>query len=90
MEVDVSSKCAERVFGGLPRKKFEISGSEKCILVDPGDGFAMDNGESKKPQRSDRGVWTPLDPPLYSPLQNRLAEFNVMGIGTVLHVFLVG
>ena len=28
-------------------KKFEISGSEKGILVDPGDGFAMGNGESK-------------------------------------------
>ena len=30
------------VFGGLPQKNLEISGSEKCILVDPGDGFAMD------------------------------------------------
>ena len=48
MEVDVSSKGTEGVFGG--RKKIEISGSEKCILVDPGDGFAMDNGESKKTQ----------------------------------------
>ena len=55
MEVDVSSKGADGVFGGLPQKKIEISGSEKCILVDPGDGFAMDNGESKKPLRSDRG-----------------------------------
>ena len=26
-------------------EKIEISGSEKCILVDLGDGFAMDNGE---------------------------------------------
>ena len=37
-----------RVFGGegaFTRKKIEISSSEKCILVDPGDGFAMDNGE---------------------------------------------
>ena len=33
---------------GLPQKMLEISGSEKYILVDPGDGFAMDNGESKK------------------------------------------
>ena len=30
------------VWWGFPRKKIEISGSEKCILVDPGDGFAMD------------------------------------------------
>ena len=30
----------------LPYKNAEISGSEKCILVDPGDGFAMENGES--------------------------------------------
>ena len=56
------------VFRGLPLKNFEISGSEKCILVDPGDGFAMDNGESKKNLRSDRGIRTPptlpLDPPL--------------------------
>ena len=34
--------------GGLPQEKIEILGSEKCILVDPGDGFAMDNDESKK------------------------------------------
>ena len=50
------------------KKSFEISGSEKCILVDPGDGFAMDNGDSKKHLRSDRGVriptTLPLDPPL--------------------------
>ena len=40
---------------------FEISGSEKYILVDPGDGFAMDNGASKKKiLRSDREDWTPL------------------------------
>ena len=48
---------------------FEISGSKKYILVDPGDGFVMDNGESKKMLRSDRKVWTPqtllLDPPLF-------------------------
>ena len=53
---------------GLPHKNFEISGSEKCISVVPGDVFAMDNGESKKTLRSDRGVPTPqtlaLDPPL--------------------------
>ena len=52
--------------GCLPQKKIEISSSEKCILVDPGDGFAMDNGESKNPFRSDRGICPlpPLDPPL--------------------------
>ena len=36
------------MLGDLPQKKIEILGSEKCILVDAGDGFAMDNGESKK------------------------------------------
>ena len=51
------------MFGGLPQKKIEISGSEKCILVDPGDGFAMDNGESKNPLRSDRGSGPPDHPP---------------------------
>ena len=30
---------------GPPTEKIEISGFEKCILVDPRDGFAMDNGE---------------------------------------------
>ena len=35
------------MFGGL-----KISGSEKSILVDPGDGFAMDNGESSYPKVS--------------------------------------
>ena len=39
------------VFWGAPPEKF--GGSEKCILVDPGDRFTMDNGESKKPLRSD-------------------------------------
>ena len=34
------------VWGAFPRKWIEISGSEKFILVDPGDGFAMDNGET--------------------------------------------
>ena len=36
--------------GPSPENFFEISSSEKCILMDPGDGFAMDNGarESKK------------------------------------------
>ena len=39
---------------GLPQKFFfETLGSEKCILVDFGDGFAMDNRESKKSLRSD-------------------------------------
>ena len=72
MELDGSTelllKGVEGVFGGLPQKMFEISGSEKCILVDPGDGYAMDNGESKKLLRSDRGIrkppTLPLDPPL--------------------------
>ena len=32
--------------GAPPEEKIEISGSEKCILVDPRDGFVMDNGES--------------------------------------------
>ena len=56
------------MFSGLPQKKIEISGSEKCILVDPGDGFAMDNGESKKPSGLIGGFGThptlPLDLPL--------------------------
>ena len=56
------------MFGGLPQKMFEISGSENCILVEPGDGFAMDNVESKKLLRSDRGVRTPLTLPLDPPL----------------------
>ena len=50
------------MFGGLHQKKIEILGSEKCILVDPGDGFAMDNGESKKPSGL-RGGYGPPDPP---------------------------
>ena len=48
--------------GRSPRKKLEISGSVKCISVDPGDGFAMDNGESKKFLRSDRGSPPPPYP----------------------------
>ena len=56
------------VFGGLPQKKIEISGSEKCILVDPGDGFAMDNGESKKPSGLIGGSGPPLTLPLDPPL----------------------
>ena len=35
------------VFGGLPQKQIEISG---CILLDPGDGFAMDDAKRKNPQ----------------------------------------
>ena len=66
MEVDGSTelllKGAEGVFRGLPQKKFEISGFEKCILVDPGDVFAMDNGESKKPSDLIGGC-SPPDPP---------------------------
>ena len=45
MDVDGSSKG-----GGVwwpPTEKSEILGSEKCILVDSGDGFAMDNRERK-------------------------------------------
>ena len=52
------------VFGGLPQKNLEISGSEKCILVDRGDGFAMDNGERKNHLRSPDPPTLPLDPPL--------------------------
>ena len=44
MEVDGSSKGAR----ASHRKKIEILGSEKCILVDSGDDFAMDSRESKK------------------------------------------
>ena len=36
------------VWGASSGKKNEISGFEKYILVDPGDDFAMNNGESKK------------------------------------------
>ena len=43
------------VFGG-PHPGKTFSGSEKYLVVDPGDDFAMDNGKSKKPLRSDRGV----------------------------------
>ena len=35
----------EGVWGPPPEKQNEISGSEKCILVDPGYGYAMNNGE---------------------------------------------
>ena len=56
MEVDGSSKGAEGGVWGPPTEKIEILGSEKFILVDSGDVFAMDNGESKKTLRSDRGV----------------------------------
>ena len=53
-----------RRVGGMG-KNFEISDSEENILVHPGDGFDVDNGESRKILWSDRGVWTiPLDPPL--------------------------
>ena len=57
---------------GPPTEKFEILGSEKCILVDSGDGFAMNNRESKgskKPVRSDRGSGPP-DPPSVSATTN--------------------
>ena len=51
------------MFGGLLRNKIEISSSEKCILVDHGDGFAMDNGESKKPSGLIGGSGPPDPPP---------------------------
>ena len=61
--------------GALPRKKFEISGSEKCISVVPEEGFAMDNGESKKPLRSDREGSNPPPPLPLDPLLNfKLSE----------------
>ena len=50
--------------GASHRKKNEILCSEKCILVDSGDGFAMDNRESKKPQ----GLMGHPDPPDPSPV----------------------
>ena len=52
------------VFGGpSPENVFEISSSEKCILVDPEDGFAMDNGERKNPS----GLIGGSGPPRSSP-----------------------
>ena len=53
MEVDGSSKGA----------KWGVW-SEKCILVDSRDGFAMDKRESKNPLRSDRGFGLPFPPPV--------------------------
>ena len=51
MELDGSTelllKGVEGVFGGLSPRKVLRFQTEKCILVEPGDGFAMDNGESK-------------------------------------------
>ena len=61
---------------GLPQKQIEILGSEKCILVDSGDGFAMDNRESKKTVRSDRGVQTPC-PCIHHCLHIHLTNGNV-------------
>ena len=40
------SPPVEGVWGASPRKEIEISGSERCILVDPGYCFVLDNGES--------------------------------------------
>ena len=51
------------VWGPPREKKIEISGSEKCILVDPGDGFAMDNRERKKPSGLIGGSGSPLPSP---------------------------
>ena len=62
---------------GLSLKNFEISGSEKCILVDPGDGFAIDNGESKNPLRSDTGSRPPNPPP---------GSATVLGHGIVFYL----
>ena len=39
------------VFWEPTSEKNEISGSEKCILEDPGDGFAMDDGLKVKTLR---------------------------------------
>ena len=82
-------------WGPPPEKKNDFS-SEKCILVHPGDGFAMDNGESKKLLRSDRGVRIPsthpLDPPLIMVLdisrENKLYFLyysQVIWISSFLH-----
>ena len=49
MEVDGSSKGMKEGVWGHPTEQIEILGSEKCILVDSGDGFAMDNRERKTP-----------------------------------------
>ena len=54
MEVDGSSEGAKEGFWRPLTEKMESLGSEKCILVDYGDGFAMDNTESKTPLKSDR------------------------------------
>ena len=81
LEVDgsteLSLKGAEVVFGGLPQKNFEISGSEKCILVDLGDGFAMDNGESKKILRSDRGSEPPRPSPWIRHWVSQVVVINI-------------
>ena len=45
MAVVISKRCGGGCLCGLPQKQIEISG---CILVDSGDGFAMDDAESKK------------------------------------------
>ena len=62
------------VFGGLPQKCFWDFRLWERILVDPGDGFAMDNGESNKLLRSDSGVRTPPILPLNRPPTERNAD----------------
>ena len=45
-----------------PEKLLRFQALRKCILVDPRDGFAMDNGKSNK-LPSDRGSGPPDPPP---------------------------
>ena len=48
--------------GASPIKKLRFQALKSACLVDPGDGFAMDNGESKKYDRGVRTPPLPLDP----------------------------
>ena len=58
---------------GVPQKNLEISGSETCIVGDPGVGFAMDIAKlAKKNLRTDRGVQNPPTLPLDLPLYHLL------------------
>ena len=86
-EVDSSTelllKGVEGVFGGLPQKKIEISGSGKVHFGDPEDGFAMDNRESKKPLGL-IGDPDPPDPPPGSATVNLyLALLRNKPLGTI-------
>ena len=49
--------------GGRPEKNLDISGSEKCILVDPGDGFAIWMMAKAKKKPSDLIGGPDPDPP---------------------------